>query len=159
MGPRKLCRVSSDFPGLAVVHHRAAHRAVGRPRAHPGGHTPPPTVLLLGAGACSGEADGAGVHAGRASSPVTAVQALEGIYQPQLWVRERPQLLESSKIRLLLFFPLRRPQGEHRRQGLSCTRREGEKQAFPRRTKAWPAVQCPAHLSGEGCAGGRDPDP
>lgn len=42
------------------------------------------------------------------TSPVTAVKALEGIHQPQLRVRERPQLLKGSKIHLLLlFFPLR----------------------------------------------------
>lgn len=49
-------------------------------------------------------------------SPVAALQALEGIHQPQLRVRERPQLLKGSRIQLfLLFFPLGRPQGKHRR--------------------------------------------
>lgn len=50
------------------------------------------------------------------SSPVAAVEALEGIHQPHLWVREGPQLLKGSKMRLLLLlFPFRRPQRQHRR--------------------------------------------
>lgn len=52
----------------------------------------------------------------RNSSPVAAVQALEGLQQPQLRVRERPQLLKGSEVHLLLlFFPFRRPQSQHGR--------------------------------------------
>lgn len=89
---------------------QSRHRQVGReepgspcgPRAPP----PPPLPRSRGGGQLG---SGEGVP-----SPIAALQALEGIHQPQLRVRERPQLLKGPRIQfLLLFFPLRRPQGKH----------------------------------------------